>query len=176
MLDKLRLQELQNLLESYDMINMVRSPTRITFSTKSLIDVIKTNKDNPELKASVVGLGFSDHLAQIVRINIGKGNRGTKIVVRRRLTNIGIEEFKNLLSNESWNEIFNQSNVNSSLKVSLDFFLYCFDVASPYKRPANITPCMNSSAQVHLRHKPVRCSTTNLPTVSSPYSCISTRH
>jgi len=58
MLDNIRLQELQNLLESYDMINTVRSPTRITSSTESLIDVIKTKKDNPELRASVVDLGF----------------------------------------------------------------------------------------------------------------------
>ena len=63
MLDNIKLQELQNLLESYDMINTVRSPTRITPSTESLIDVIITNKDNPELRASVVDFGFSDHLA-----------------------------------------------------------------------------------------------------------------
>jgi hypothetical protein len=40
MLHNRRLQELQNRLESYDMINTVKSPTRITPSTKSLIDVI----------------------------------------------------------------------------------------------------------------------------------------
>jgi hypothetical protein len=42
MLDNRSLQELQNLLDSYDMINTVRSPTRITPSTESLIDVIIT--------------------------------------------------------------------------------------------------------------------------------------
>jgi hypothetical protein len=41
MLDNIRLQELQYLLESYDWINTVRSPIRITSSTESLID---TNK------------------------------------------------------------------------------------------------------------------------------------
>ena len=79
-------------------------------------------------------MGFSDHLAQIVRINIGKGNRRTKIIVRRQLTNSGIEELKNLLSKKSWNEVFNHSNVNSSLKTFFDIFFYCFDVAFPYKR------------------------------------------
>jgi hypothetical protein len=52
--------------------------------TESLIHII-TDKDNPELRASVEDLGFYDHLAQIVRINIGKGNRRTKIAVRRQL-------------------------------------------------------------------------------------------
>jgi hypothetical protein len=76
------------------MINTIRSPTRITPSTESLIDVITRNKDNPELRASVVDLGVSDHFALIVRINIGKGNRRTKIVVRRQITKNGIEELK----------------------------------------------------------------------------------
>jgi hypothetical protein len=65
------------------------------------------NKDNPELKASLIDLGFSDHLAQVVRINTGKGNKRTKTAVRRQLTNSSIEELKNLLPKESWNEVFN---------------------------------------------------------------------
>jgi hypothetical protein len=54
--------------------------------------------------------------------------------LRRQLTNNNIEEFKNLLSKESWNEVFNHSDVNSSLKAFLDIFLHCFDIAFPYKR------------------------------------------
>ena len=56
-------------------MNTVRSPTKITPSTQSLIDVIITNKDIPVLSTAVVDLGFSDHLAQIMKINIGKRNR-----------------------------------------------------------------------------------------------------
>jgi hypothetical protein len=54
MVDKRRLQELQNLLEIYDMMNTVRSPTRIRPSTESQIDVIITNNDNPVSSTSVV--------------------------------------------------------------------------------------------------------------------------
>jgi len=39
MVNNKRLQELQNLLESYNMTNTVKSPTRITPSTESVIDV-----------------------------------------------------------------------------------------------------------------------------------------
>ena len=81
--DNIRIQEIKNLLESHNLINIVRSPTRISPSSESLIDVIVTKKDNPELGASVVDLGFSDHLAQVAKITAGKGNRRNKIVVRR---------------------------------------------------------------------------------------------
>ena len=134
LLDNIRLQELQNLLESYDMINMVPDLTRITPYTESLIDVIVTNKENPELRASVVDLGLSDHLSQIVRMNTGKRNKKIQIVDRRQFTKNRVKELKNLLSQESWNEVINYSDVNLSLRAFLDNFLYCFDVAFPYKR------------------------------------------
>jgi hypothetical protein len=54
--------------------------------------------------------------------------------VRRKITYNSIEEFKNLLSKESRNEVFNHSDVNSSLKAFLDIFLHCFNIAFPYKR------------------------------------------
>ena len=68
LVDNKRLQELQILLESYNMMNIVRSPIRLTPTTVSLIDVIVINKDNHILDTAVVDLGFSDHHAQLVRI------------------------------------------------------------------------------------------------------------
>jgi hypothetical protein len=59
-------------------------------------------------------LGFSDHLAQIVKLNNRKGNKTTKIAVRRHLAGNSMEELKNLLCKESWSEIFTHSEVNSS--------------------------------------------------------------
>jgi len=67
-----RLQEIQNLLESYNMKNTAKSATRITLSTDFLIDVIITYKDIPVLYTAVVDLDLSDHRAQIVEINIAK--------------------------------------------------------------------------------------------------------
>jgi len=92
MLDNIRIQEIKNLLQHYSLINIVRSPTRITPRSESLIDVIVTKKDNSELQVSAADLGFSDHLAQVVKIYVytGKGNRRDKIVLRRQLTNINI--------------------------------------------------------------------------------------
>ena len=83
MLDNIRIQEIKNLLESHNLINIVRSPTRITPSSESLLDVIVTNKDNSELGLPVVDLGFSYHLVQVVKIKTVRGTRRNKIVLRR---------------------------------------------------------------------------------------------
>ena len=80
-------------MECYDLINMARSLTRITSSTKSLIDVIIINKDNQGLITTLEDLGFSDYLAQILRINSCIGNMRSKIVSRRKFTKNSIEKF-----------------------------------------------------------------------------------
>jgi hypothetical protein len=115
------------------LINTVRCPTRITSSTESLIDIIIANRENPELRATVIDLGLSDHLAQIVRIHSEKGNKQTKTIVKRQFTDHGIEDFNNLLSQESWDEVVNLSDVNASLKAFVDIFLYFFNITFPYK-------------------------------------------
>ena len=88
------LQELQILLESYNMMNIVRSPTRITPTTISLIDVIVMNKDSPILDAAVVDSGFYDHHAQSVRTDTGKRIWSTKTRVLRQFTHNSIIEFR----------------------------------------------------------------------------------
>jgi exonuclease III len=57
LIDNIRIHELENLLESYNLINTVSSPTRITSSTESLIDVIVTNRKYLEQRATVINLG-----------------------------------------------------------------------------------------------------------------------
>jgi len=105
-----------------------------TPSTEYLIDVLITYKDIPVLSTAIVDLGLSDHLAQIVKINIGKKNRRTKTAVRRQFMHNSTEEFKHLLSKEVWNDVYNCLDVNSSLEAFLGTFLHCFNIAFPYKR------------------------------------------
>jgi len=80
------------------------------------MDIIVTNKDNSELEVSAVDLGFSDHLAQVVKIYTGKGNRSDKIFLRRQLTNNNIEESKNLLSNTTTYVLYKYCGRNGTEK------------------------------------------------------------
>ena len=61
-----KLVELQNLLAMTNLTNIVKSATRISNRSKSLIDVmIVDNTDNEKFTVNV-DLGYSDHLAQLL--------------------------------------------------------------------------------------------------------------
>jgi len=122
LIDNTRLHELENLLLSYDLINTVNSPTRITSSSESLIDVIVTNREYLEQSTTVIDLGLSDHLAQLIRIRSRKKSNTIKIIEKRQFTNSRVEEFINLLSKESWVEVINQLDVNASVEAFLRIF------------------------------------------------------
>jgi hypothetical protein len=106
LVDNKKLQKPQFLLESYNMMNTVRSPTRITPSTVSLTDIMITNKDTAILSTATVDWGFSDHRTQLVRIDTGKRNWSTKTTVRRQFKWNSIAEFKHLLSKGNFNIAF----------------------------------------------------------------------
>jgi hypothetical protein len=57
----------------------------------------------------------------------------TKIVMRRQFASNNIKELKNLLSKESRDEVFKHLDVNFSSKAFMDIYLYCFNIAFPYK-------------------------------------------
>jgi hypothetical protein len=61
-----RLSDVQELLSLHNLVNTVRSPTRVTRNMASLIDVI-TDKESISDIATVIDLGYSDHMAQVLR-------------------------------------------------------------------------------------------------------------
>jgi hypothetical protein len=70
----------------YNLINTVKSPTRITNNTSSSIYVLKINKLNFENTTEVLDLGHSYHLAQILHTKVDKPKTGLLIVRKRKFT------------------------------------------------------------------------------------------
>jgi len=63
-----KLLDLQNLLLMNNLINIVKSPTRISNHSISLIHVMTVNNVNNEMFTVNQDLGYSDHLAKLLYI------------------------------------------------------------------------------------------------------------
>jgi hypothetical protein len=93
------------LLLRYNLINTVQSPTRITKSTSTLIDVIIINKKYYMEPATVMELGTSDHQAQVLSVRRKTHTRVNSRVLKRRFRDDNIREFQYLLEKETWQEV-----------------------------------------------------------------------
>jgi len=103
-----KLQELQNLLLMNKLRNIVKSLTRITSHTKSLIDIIIVNYTNDEMFTEVLDLGYSDYLAQFLYIKSKNFLKDPITTCKIHFTDNNVEEYKYLLHEETWAEILAQ--------------------------------------------------------------------
>ncbi|PNF29254.1 hypothetical protein B7P43_G10478, partial [Cryptotermes secundus] len=125
---------LENLLISYDLKNTVTVPTRVTSLSKSSIDVMITNKQFNKNYIEIVNMGFSDHLAQILWVNLDTRRMEQKDkVLLRKFSKVNISKFIDLLKDELWEEISVERNVNELYSLFINKFLYYFTRAFPLK-------------------------------------------
>jgi hypothetical protein len=71
-----------------------------------LIDAIVINKQAYECLSMVLDLGYSDDLAQIIKINVNRSTREHVKSRKSQFTKGSIDKFNYLLQKESWQECF----------------------------------------------------------------------
>ena len=96
-----------DILELFQMKQVIADPTRITSKTTSLLDIIATNRLDKVKESGVIHLGISDHSLVYVSLKVSVPRDKPKIVERRNLKNYNINHFNShishLLRNSSWN-------------------------------------------------------------------------
>ncbi|KAK2555228.1 hypothetical protein P5673_023208 [Acropora cervicornis] len=76
-------KNLLRILEDFNMQNAFTEPTRITYTTKSLIDVILTTKMDVVRCTGVMPLGISDHCLVYATLKLGSKRPPPKIISTR---------------------------------------------------------------------------------------------
>jgi len=92
MQESVRLHDVQESLLLHNLVNTVRSPTRVTKDMVSLIDVIVTNKDSIGELATAMDLGYSDYKAQIMQLNVKTIMRKCKKIKSRQYSEKNLED------------------------------------------------------------------------------------
>jgi hypothetical protein len=103
----------------------------MTANTNSLLDVIIINRKNYKYPTTVIELGLSDHLAQMLPVQNTIRKRKKKKVLKRRFGENNIREFKHLLNKETWQEVLTGAEVNTKFEVFMNIFRHFFDTAFP---------------------------------------------
>jgi hypothetical protein len=122
-----QVKALENILVSYDLINTVTVPRRVTSSSESLIDVMVINRQFNKNYIEVVNMGFSYQLVQILWVYIDTCNIKLKKVLQRKFSKENVDKFTVMLNNELWEEIYVEKNVNELYQLFVNKFLYYFN-------------------------------------------------
>jgi len=119
-------QQLDALLQTYNLIGTVSFPTPKSKASSTTIDnIFITRTKNYIVNPHINGL--SDHEAQIKMIeNTVLTNQTNKITTKRDINEQSILEFQLLLSHENWEDIFMVDDPNTSFNKFLNIYLRMF--------------------------------------------------
>jgi hypothetical protein len=133
-LNNSNLFKLTGVLQRYNLINRIITPTRSTKTSSSLIDVIITEAFNGGIKIVNKEIGFSDHTAQIIYSGLKEPLKMTIYKNKRNFTKMNIEQFKLRLNEEVWDYVYRTDEINTSYQNFLGTLVYYFNIAFPLKK------------------------------------------
>jgi hypothetical protein len=114
LIDSKEKQELSNILNSYNLVSVINFPTRVKNNSRSAIDNIflDTTQFGRYTTCPMLN-GLSGHVAQMLELyvaNVNSKRNNYKTITIRKIKFNSINEFKDKLSSELWQNVF--ENVN----------------------------------------------------------------
>ena len=107
------LNQYKDFCQSYSLKQMIRSPTRITCNTSSLIDHILSNSDEKISNSGVIDIGISDHqLIFFTRKIVRLKSNAHKQARKRSFKNYNIQLFQERLIDENFPSYDMFSNID----------------------------------------------------------------
>lgn len=122
--------------------NVITTPTRITCSTSSMLDLIITNVDTEICNAGTVACDISDHCPTFLtyRIDSAKNVKKETFFVQR-ITEERLESFKNEMLIQNWSSVLEHANANEAYNEFINRFVCIYAKHFPLQ---TITPSKKS--------------------------------
>ena len=123
-----------NILRMFNLQQLISEPTRVTYSSKSLLDHILCNNKEIICQSGTISLGLSDHFMTFCTRKISKNQLNRHNTVRiRSLKRYYKEEFLNRLANANWENCFLLNTVNEAWSSFKDIFMEILNSVAPVK-------------------------------------------
>lgn len=120
-----------SVLETFKLTQIIDSPTRITDSTSSLIDLIIVSSEERVIEKGILDSDLSDHQIVFCFIKICGKESGPRMVTYRNFKNFNLEAFELDLCNIPWFTIFDLNNIDDKIEFLVNNITYLFDLHAP---------------------------------------------
>lgn len=122
----------QNFISDFSLKQYVSSPTRITSTSDSLIDVMCASEDLSLNECDTVDLcNITDHLLIYANFKLEKAKDITKTFQCRDFSSFNMEDFAYDASRIDWTLIDTKDNIDTKLNLLNRFILSLFDLHAP---------------------------------------------
>lgn len=128
-------RDLNTLLHSTGFTNLITTPTRITCSTASALDLIVTNIDTVIYSAGTVISDISDHCPVFLNYYNEPLDRNSRqeLLIIQQITPQSIESFKIDIMNQSWSSVYEKKTANDAYDDFMKLFMCIYAKHFPFK-------------------------------------------
>ena len=130
-------REFANNLFSAGFLEIIKHPTRVSSynnqNTATLIDHIWTNSLKETMTGGIITTYLSDHFATFYNIETNKHTPLPKTITKREISEENIESFKADLQNNSFAEVYQKTEAQSSFDTFQTIFNASMDKHFPFK-------------------------------------------
>ena len=127
-------QTLLNFCKAYNLTQVINEPTRITESSKSLIDIILVSNKNVVKESKVLPVSISDHDLVYVTLNLKKTRAKPIYITTRSFKHYNCDAFKHDISLAPWSVTDSFDDVENKLNAFHLLFNPVLDKHAPVKR------------------------------------------
>lgn len=125
---------LSSTLSSSGFCNVIVSPTRITHSTASCIDVFITNINTIVRSAGTISSDISDHLPIFFCFQTRDLSRSVgRLVTFQAITDCQLRSFRSTVMQTDWTSVFSKQCVNEAYDDFINIFKTLYIASFPYK-------------------------------------------
>ncbi|ESN90917.1 hypothetical protein HELRODRAFT_182508 [Helobdella robusta] len=126
--------DFSNLLSLYNFLPLITSSTRISTSSRSLIDNIFTINLTHHLSGIILS-DISDHFPIFAIASKSENSNHAPVKNLRDLTEVSINNINNFLSNQNWNSLTSLNNINDCCSASNTILTHSSDTFIPSFQP-----------------------------------------
>lgn len=122
-------------LQSCGFVNLITTPTRITSTTLSAIDLFLTNVETKILTVGTLSCDISDHcpIFCIYNTDINKNNELGDVFTFQSITELGLALFKLEVERYDWSSVFEKTTADDAYNCFLEIFLRLYEKCFPLK-------------------------------------------
>ena len=149
---------MDSIIEPFELTQLIKTPTRITDKSSTLIDLLLVKKpENVLFSGAVDAPGVSDHFLVYMAYSLKKENFKPISVTRRDFKNFDETGFIRAAETAMWENVFSVDSVNDKVTVFENVFTNLLDTFAPYKsftiRKPNSTPWLTSEISEVMRER-----------------------
>ena len=127
--------ELGNFCKQHNLEQLIKEPTRITETTRTIIDVVITDIMSKCRGVQVIhNPCLSDHAMILVDFDIMKPKLIRQIKFRRKLSDINLEQFKYDLKSIPWHLVTASNDVDIMVEMLNNHLISLFDIHAPLQK------------------------------------------